>query len=186
MEGYKIVLVVFGTLIFALNYAAVFLSIYHIRYQPFNAKKPWGLLVALVAATLGWIGSLQTFSIINPEGMFSICSLWSVWVQFLLGSQLCLAVIGYRMLRLHFILVKRLPPTGGLFWTIQLVVMLPAIYCAFIVLIFHDRYLSPLPVFVSETFENSPVCEFKGVYYLACILASTLFQIIFLMVIDIY
>ena len=182
MESYKLVLIIFGVLILALDFSAVLLSLFHIRYQPFSAKSPKVLLLGLVAATLGWIGSLQSLSIIKPEGIFSVCALWSVWVQYLLGSQLFLAVLGYRMLRLHFIIVKRLPPTGGLFWTIQIVAFLPALYCAFLVLIFHGKFLSPLPVVVDGTYEDSAVCEFKGFYYLACVLAASMLQILFLLV----
>ena len=172
MDSYKVVLISFGALLLILNYFAVFLSLYHIRYQPFRAKQPLGLLVALIAATLSWVGNLQALNIVEPDGIFSVCSLWSVWVQFTFGLQLFVAVLLHRTLGLYLILVKKATrPFGVKFWLTQAIAYLPAIYCGLLIIIFPNRL------------QDNTSCEFRNDFYLGCIYASIGLELLILMVI---
>ena len=181
MDAYKLVLVAFGGIVLMSNLIQVLIALYHNRYQPFKCKQPIVLLVGVLAAALGWIGNLQQNGIINQISIFQNCSVWTVFVQYCLGSQLLLSVLTYRMLRLYYIVVKKRSPTGYLFYTIHAAVFIPAVYCGILALLFPGRYLTVQPIVLESSF-RAAVCNFLDHIYIVCIFCSTFLQLLLLTV----
>jgi hypothetical protein len=75
--------VVSGSALLLLTFGALVFTIYKMDYTPFKAKQPYVLLTALIANTFWWVGTMHRVGIFAQEGLFSVCSVWNVWITVL-------------------------------------------------------------------------------------------------------
>ncbi|KAJ3358990.1 hypothetical protein HDU91_005056, partial [Kappamyces sp. JEL0680] len=159
---YKISVLGLGVGVFLINYVSVLFAIYRRDWAPFRAKQPLVLLAALVSATFWWLGNLQALGMVDQNGVFSICYLWSVWIQIVLGVQLYLTILLFRLLRLYFILVLCRAPEGSWFWSILILSYLPQVIMGLVPFFLSVLSVYPEPI---PDFPGDPYCNFSDKLY---------------------
>ncbi|KAI8896874.1 hypothetical protein BC833DRAFT_621747 [Globomyces pollinis-pini] len=139
----------------------------NLDWKPFKSKQPYVLLVSLASATVWWIGSLQSIGIIDQTGIFSNCVLWTVWCQLVLGVQLTITCMIYRILRLYFILVLVKKPNSNVFYLLVFGAHLPALILGLLPIAKKNYFITNQPVPIQANPSGPPACDFSiHPYYL--------------------
>jgi hypothetical protein len=178
---WKLMVLGTGLLIFTMGYIAIGIAFWNRDYPPLKAKQIPVIFLSLVSATCWWTGSVQAYGIIQQTGIFRFCLLWGIWFQTVVGVQLHIAIYTFRILRLYFILVLGLTPTGFVFWSLVLSVWFPSIVMGFLPVAFPGKYFSTGPIPIRGFEDGTPTCDYFDPIYSNLLMLWALYGLLLLL-----
>jgi len=169
MEVVEYVFIAFWASFLLFDIVATIFVFINREYSPFKAKQVPVIVVKCIAGVLWYPGLLQALKF-STEGAFSICILWSIWSNVVLGLFLWLDCLAFRFWRLFYIYkLKKDPRTRKIYLFIP-IFWLPIIILA----IFGSGF---------NVFDNSTnMCIMYNSFLIALIIVAFL-EILFIIVI---
>ncbi|KAI9090878.1 hypothetical protein DFS34DRAFT_597494 [Phlyctochytrium arcticum] len=122
----------FGAVIWGFDLLVLAYAVYHRNWLPLKAKQVDVSAVGLFAGICFWLGNLHATGITGfGSEVLRKCSFWGLWVQIILGVHLLLAVMNYRIYKLHYIIIQGKVARGWRFYWFIIAFYLPIVILGF-------------------------------------------------------
>ncbi|KAI9090879.1 hypothetical protein DFS34DRAFT_688896 [Phlyctochytrium arcticum] len=111
------VAIYFGAVIWGFDLIVLAYAVYHRNWVPLKAKQVDVSALGLFPGICFWLGNLHATGVTGfASDVLRMCSFWELWIQLILGEHLLLAVMNYRLYKLHYIIIQGKVARGWRFY----------------------------------------------------------------------